>query len=127
MLYFGDFALIMLISAVFSASGCASQFEQIVDASQQNFHVQCDASETLLGSSLEECKVAACNHSAVVFHYLDNVCEVLLCGASRQEDLKLTPTSTAGWNIYFRAEVISGPQRTSTVLLASDTGIDNTT
>ncbi len=106
---------------MFSASGCASQFEQIVDASEQNFQVQCDISETFFDSSLEECKAAACNYSSVVFHYLDDVCEVLLCVASRQEDLKLSPRTTAGWNIYFRTEVNVGPQRPSTVLSASDT------
>ncbi len=112
----------MLISAVFSLSGCASHFEQIVDAREQNFHVQCDNSETLFGSSLEECKVAACDYNSLVFQYLDDVCEVLLCGVSRPEDLKLIPVPTAGWNIYFWTEVTPRPERTSTVsLLASDT------
>ncbi len=117
----------MLISAVFSLSGCASQFEQIVDATEQKIHVQCDNSDTLFGSSLEECKVAACSYNSLVFHYLDNVCEVLLCGASRREDLKLIPVTTAGWNIYFRTEVTPRPLRTPTLLLASNTVTDNTT
>ncbi len=103
---------------VFSTSGCASQFEQIVDVREQNFRVQCDISETLFDSSLEECKVAACNYSSVVFHYLDNVCEVLLCGASRREDLKLTPMTT-GWNIYFKTEGDSAEPLTTAVLSRS--------
>ncbi len=121
-MYFLGCTLIMLISALlFVVSGCASQFEQIVDVREQNFHVQCDNSETLFGSSLEECKVAACDYGSVVFHYLDDVCVILLCWASRREDLTLTPVTTAGWDIYFRTEVNSGSPPTSTVLLASET------
>ncbi len=107
------------MSVVFSTAGCASQFEQIVDANEQNFHVQCDKSETLFGSSLEECKVTACNYSTEVFHYLDNVCEVLQCGESRREDLKLTPV-TNGWNIYFKTEANSAKPLTTTGLSTSD-------
>ncbi len=115
---------IYLVLVVFSMAGCASQFEQIVDASKQNFHVQCDNSETVFGSTLEECKVAACNYSSVVFHYLDNVCEILLCGASRREDLRLTPMTT-GWDIYFKTETNSEEPLTTTVL--SRSGIDVST
>ncbi len=100
--------------------GCPSQFKQIV-ASEQNFRVECDHSKTLFGSGLDECKVAACNYSAVVFHYRDDVCEVLLCGASRREDLKLSPVTT-GWNIYFKNEELL----TTTILSKSDEDLMST-
>ncbi len=109
----------------FSTAGCASQFEKIVDASEQNFQILCDNSETLFGSSLEECKVAACNYSSAVFHYLDNVCEILLCGASRREDLRLIPVTT-GWNIYFKTETNAEELLTTTVLSRSDIDVIST-
>ncbi len=109
----------------FSTAGCASQFEKIVDASEQNFQILCDNSETLFGSSLEECKVTACNYSSVVFHYLDNVCEILLCGASRREDLRLAPVTT-GSNIYFKTETNVEEPLTTTVLSRSDIDVIST-
>ncbi len=81
----------------------------LVNASEIHFSVACENSRTLFGVGLEECKVAACNYSSAVFHHLGDVCEVLLCGATRREELKLQPV-TSGWNIYFKTEVPSPGQ-----------------
>ncbi len=61
--------------------------------------MECDDSQSIIDVSVANCSVVACNSSADAFHFLNNVCEILLCRIPRVADLKLIPVPV-GWNIY---------------------------
>ncbi len=74
---------------------------ELVTLSSKNFRVDCDDRQSIIDVSVAHCSVVACNSSADAFHFLNDVCEILLCRIPRVAELKLIPVQ-AGWNIYVK-------------------------
>ena len=82
-------------------SGCLSKYKLLVP-STKNFHANCDDTQTIVDVSVADCNMVACNFSADAFHFLNDVCEILLCRIPRVADLNLTPVPV-GWDIYVKS------------------------
>lgn len=93
--------------ALFCFSDCLTLFSLAI-RSDQKFQSSCTKIMTLSTTTIDDCKLVACNFSANTFHFLNNVCELLNCRSANLSDLQLQP-GVGGWDIYVRIQTTELP------------------